>query len=100
MSYGKAPLATTLPDLTTARILLKILQQAAEHRTLIVGPVGLVDEIHIHRALLQSHLLNAQTACQTTQPRYAQEFGSLMRNLSETVEQTRFEIMEIRLPFY
>lgn len=100
MVDGETPLAALFPDATPTRIFLKILEETSEHRTLIVGYIGVIDEIDIHDVLFQRHFFDSELSGKAPEARNAQEFGRYMRNLSEAVDQPLLEFEQVFLALY
>ena len=73
----EAALAGLLADFHAQRILLQVGNQAPEHRALIVGLVRFVDEIEVHKPLLERDFLNTELTAEAPQPRHADKFGTV-----------------------
>lgn len=77
-----------LADCHAPGVALQVVEQAAEHGRLVVGFVGLVDEIDVHYALLQCYFLDAETARVAAQHRYEQQFLRHGWNGAEAIAET------------
>ena len=83
----KQAAAFDLLQLTAAEVGGRKIEDATEGGTLIVGAVGVADELKVHDALAEDNLLAAETLAEPSEQHHLHELLALVGDRTEAVDE-------------